>query len=86
MIRAEFIAYLTTDVGCVIVRNDKTGYTVIRNVINGNISGVPVNDPLKPATVCRICKTLGVDIPAIDEVVAAQAVVEALHRHHNGNS
>ena len=82
MNRQEFLTYLT-DNGCVIVRTDKQGYSVIRNVMTGNISGVPLNDPCYAATVCRICKTLGVEPPEC--ALAAVDVVEKAQKKHGNN-
>ena len=79
MNRVDFIKYLQ-ERGCMILREDNQGYAVIRNVINGNMSGVPKNDPLRIVTVCRICKTLDIkDVP-----IEAQSgeIVEIAHNHH----
>jgi hypothetical protein len=57
MTREELIEHLETN-GCVLVRIDKKGYSVYRNVVNSNLSGVPVDNPPFDALVCRICKTL----------------------------
>jgi len=82
MNRQDFLTYLT-DNGCVIVRTDKLGYSVIRNVLTGKISGVPLNDPCYIATVCRICKTLEVDPPecALDAV----EIVDKAQKKHGNN-
>ena len=80
MKRQAFLDFLTSN-GCLILRTDPKGYSVARNVINLKMSGIPKNDPLRPATVCRICKTLGIHPP--EEVMAANAVIEFAHREHN---
>jgi hypothetical protein len=79
MNRDELIKFLT-DSGCVVVRNDKQGYSVIRNVMNGKISGVPREDFILSATVCRICKTLDIESP--EEVKSAQSIVDLAHKNH----
>lgn len=80
MDRADFLTYLLSN-GCTHVRTDKMGYSVVRNVITGKISGVPSNNPLLDATVCRICKTLDVDFP--EQCQAAVSVVELAHNRHS---
>ncbi len=81
MNRATFIKFLE-DNGCALVREDKSGYSVYRNVINGVISGIPVNDPLKAATVCRILKTLCIDdLPENEDLTNAKAIVDSVHRN-----
>jgi len=80
MKRSGFIQYLT-DNGCLIIREDKAGYCVIRNVINAKMSGVPENDPLRLATVCRICKTLEIEPP--DEARSAAEIVDFIHDQHS---
>lgn len=84
MNREEFMAHLTQQ-GCVIVRNDNKGYSIVRNVINFKMSGVPVNNPMRPATVCRICKNLEITLPDGDGLIEANAIIEAAHKHHNPN-
>ena len=79
MNRDHFLTYLTEN-GCVLVRVDNQGYSVVRNVVTGQISGVPVNDPCFHATVCRICKTLGIDPPEC--AVDAMEIVEKAHKKH----
>ena len=51
--------------GCELVREDTKGYSVYRNMLNRNISGVPSSDPLQKFTCCAICKSLGIEHPAI---------------------
>lgn len=81
MKREYFIMHLEA-YNCNLVRPDKKGYSVYRSE-KGLISGVPVNDPLKPATVCRICKTL--DIPSPADMQDAKNLIDKLHDdHHNG--
>ena len=85
MTRAEFLTFLEEN-GCTIARQDKSGYSVCRNVINGLMSGVPKNDPLKPATVCRILKTLGIEeLPDDEEVRKAKPVIDLAHKNHSNN-
>ena len=80
MKREKFISWLL-DNGCLVIRNANSGYTIIRNVINGKISGVPVNDPLKPATICRICLTLEINkVP--EEAKAAEEIIAFAHKAH----
>ncbi len=79
MKRNDLITYLTNN-GCVVVRNDNQGYSVVRNVMTGKISGVPKEEHALPATVCRICKTLGIDSPA--EVQDAQGIIDLAHKNH----
>ena len=55
--------YLTDCCRCVIVRKDKSGYWVIRNLENEKICGVPKNDPLKVFSVHFICKQLEIAPP-----------------------
>jgi hypothetical protein len=64
-------------------RTDKKGYSVIRNVENNKNSGIPKNNPLRPATVCRICKTLEVVLPDSEEVYQANHIIELAHRNHS---
>lgn len=82
MIRQEFIDHLIGN-SCVVVRTDNKGYSIIRNVISAKMTGLPVNDPVLAATVCRICKTLGVDIPVNDYVQGAVEIVEIAHKNHS---
>lgn len=82
MIRADVIEHLRS-CGCIELRKDAKGYSVIRNVINGKMSGVPANDPLRAATVCRICKTLEVEIP--EDARGAEYIVNLAHENHNNN-
>lgn len=66
MTQDELIEHLQ-DCGCKIVRRANRGYTVMRNLINGKMSGVPVPTgaagQLRPTTICQVCKTLEVTIP-----------------------
>lgn len=82
MTKEELVDHLTTN-GCIVVREDSRGYAVVRNVINGNMSGVPaatnVNGQLRPATVCRTCRTLGVEIPP--EAMQAADIVDYIHKN-----
>lgn len=82
MKREEFIKYLS-DNACNIIRTDKAGYSVCRNIVNGAMSGVPVTDPVYPATACRICKTLGIAPP--DEVLEAKEIIDLAHKKHGRN-
>lgn len=84
MKRDHFIMYLTEVRNCIIVRDDKSGYSIIRNPENDAQSGVPKNDPLRAATVCRICKTLHIDSP--DEAKSAQGIIDIADKHHSENS
>lgn len=79
MIRSLFILYLT-DNGCIVIRTDKSGYLVTRNVINMKMSGVPYGDTLRSATVCRICKTLDIEPP--EEAKKAAELIELIHNKH----
>ncbi len=79
MIRSDLINYLEQS-ECIVVRNDRRGYTVMRNVLSGKMSGIPKDVELYPASVCRICKTLGVETP--EEARLAQAIVDAAHKRH----
>ncbi len=79
MNRIDLIRYLT-DNGCILVRHDKQGYSVIRNVMNGKISGVPKEEYILSATVCRICKTLDIESP--EGVKSAQAIIDLAHKNH----
>lgn len=79
MNRDELIAFLTSD-GCVVVREDKRGYTVIRNVMSAKISGVPKDYEILDATACRICKTL--DIKPPEGVLSAQTIIDIAHKNH----
>ena len=59
------VVYLES-LGCTEVRKDKNGMYVMRNTATGKISGVPMasnGDILKDATVCNVCRQLGVDVP-----------------------
>lgn len=77
MIRSELIEFLEEN-GCVLVRVDKKGYSVYRNVVNSNISGVPKDEEPHDSLVCRICKTL--EIPHPPAVAEAAALIEAVHK------
>jgi len=82
MNRSIFLIHLETK-GCIVIRHDTTGYSVVRNIKNGLMSGVLVNDPLRAASVCRICKTLGLtdgDLPA--EAQPAKEIIELAHKNH----
>ncbi|QEC76868.1 hypothetical protein [Mucilaginibacter ginsenosidivorax] len=79
MNRDAFIKYLT-DNGCVVVRNANQGYSVVRNVMNGKISGVPKEEEVYNITACRICKTLEVDPPKESE--DGQGIVDLAHKNH----
>lgn len=83
MNRTAFIDFLT-DNGCVVVRTDKKGYSILRNVITGKISGVPADDPTLPATVCRICKTLELNALPEEAAIAAE-IIEIAHKNHGKN-
>ncbi len=62
------------------MRHANQGYSVVRNVMSGKISGIPKEDFILAATVCRICKTLGVDSP--ESVKEAQEIVDLAHKNH----
>jgi hypothetical protein len=81
MNREDFLTYLSEN-ACMLVRTDKRGYSVVRNVITSRMSGVPIDDPLYMALVCRICKTLGIEPPAC--AVSAVDIVERAHKKHGG--
>lgn len=75
MQRDHFIIHLEA-FGCTLIREDKKGYSCYRNVQHGTKSGVPEAGPdgtLGPATICRICKTLRIDIP---NEVAVKGIVD----------
>jgi hypothetical protein len=78
MNRNAFLQFLKES-GCSIEHRNP-GYAVCRNVVNGKMSGVPIADPVYPATACRICKTLGIDPP--DEVQVAVEIIDIAHRRH----
>ncbi len=83
MSRQEVLDFLLTN-GCVLVRDDNQGYSVIRNVQTGKMSGLPVNDPPRPATVCRICKNLGIDdLPKDEAIQKVRKVVDLVHNKHS---
>lgn len=89
MTKEEFITHLTTYCACIVIREDNAGYTVVRNVINGKMSGVSSasnpNGQLRPATICRICRTLGVEnIP--EEAATAVEIVDYVHKNHSGDN
>ena len=79
MNRKEFLDHILSS-GCVLVRTAKGVYAIVRNVVTGEVSGVPVDDPLRPATACRICKTL--DIAPPEAAMSAQEIVDLAHRNH----
>lgn len=82
MNREEFMDFLLTN-GVVVVRLDRQGYNIVRNTLTGKMSGVPENDPIKAATVCRICKNLGLDeLPENEHVREAKAIIDAAHEEH----
>ena len=87
MEREKFINYLENN-SCVVVRHDNSGYSIMRNVINLQMSGIPKNNPktgkLRPATMCRVCITLGVDIP--EGATESISIIDAIHNHRNGNT
>lgn len=70
MKREYFIIHLEAH-GCTLIREDRKGYSCYRHRDNGTKSGVPKADAdgmLGAATICRVCKTLGIEIPkAISE-------------------
>lgn len=81
MTRQDFIDYLeANDVETVRIANQ--GYNVMRNINTRKMSGVPVTDPPLDATVCRICKTLGVPPPE-ESAKAAQALIDHIHQQFN---
>lgn len=82
MTREDFIDYLLAN-GCEIVRIANQGYHVMRNIESKNLSGVPITDPPLDATVCRICKTLGVKPPDVSS--GAQALIDHIHEQFNGD-
>ena len=77
MTREDFIDYLIVN-GCEIVRIANQGYHVMRNIQNGKLSGVPVTNPPLSATVCRICKTLGIEPPKAAD--GAKELIENIHK------
>ena len=81
MTREDFIDYLLAN-NCEIVRIANKGYHVMRNVETLKMSGVPVTDPPLAATVCRICKTLDVQPPAIAK--EAKKLIDEIHDKFNG--
>lgn len=83
MTREDFIEYLLEN-GCEIVRIANQGYHIMRNIESQKISGVPVTDPPLDATVCRICKTLGVRSPDVSS--GAQALIDHIHDQFNGDA
>jgi hypothetical protein len=83
MTREDFIDYLTAN-GCEIVRIANQGYHVIRNIESLSLSGVPITDPPLDATVCRICKTLGVKPP--DVSAGPQELIDRIHEEFNGHA
>lgn len=67
--------------GCELVREDKNGgYTVWRNIKTRQISGVPKGENLLPNTVCRLCKTLGIESPA--DLSDHQIIIDEIHDRH----
>ena len=79
MKRDDFINFLLEN-SCVIVRTDKTGYSVIRNTANEEMSGVPANDPLKPTTVCLVCRNLKLEsIPDEADIYLAKVTIDKVH-------
>jgi hypothetical protein len=79
MKKEDFQQYLEQN-GCVLVRVDNRGYSIYRNVLTGMMSGVPATDPCYPATMCRICKTLGIEPPECAH--AAIDIIEKAHKQH----
>lgn len=80
MQRDEFIKHLIST-GCLVVREANQGYSVVRNVVSGAISGVPkanASGEIRTATMIRICATLGVCRPEhlIDEALGFDAAQE----------
>ena len=80
MIQSELVSHLT-ECGCVVVREDKNGYFVMRNPINGEFSGVPVptakNGHYKPSTICQICKKLCV--PVHEDGKSAEGIIDHIN-------
>ena len=79
MTQRDLIEHLQNN-GCIVIREDKAGYVVMRNVITAKMSGVPVPSNgahYKSATVCRICKTLDATIP--DEATKAVGIINYIH-------
>lgn len=69
---------------CELVRTAKQGYTVWRNKDDRKkMSGVPAGEDLLPMTVCRTCKTLGIDAPL--SLVFEKKVIDEIHNNHNSN-
>ena len=83
MTQAEFIKHLRDHCGCIVIREDRN-YSVVRNVINAKMSGVPkgsnASEQMRAATICRVCKTLDTTIP--EEAVKAAEVVDIIHENH----
>lgn len=82
MTQEQLINYLKEN-GCIVIRTDPKGYAVMRNVINGKMSGVSVptsqTGNYRHPTVCRTCKTLGVNPP--EEAKEAEGVINTLHEN-----
>lgn len=73
------VVYLESK-NCEVVRIDKKGYYVMRNLSNGKISGVPVpregSEDLDEVTISLICKNLRVESPPnsspeVEELITA---------------
>lgn len=79
MTRIDFIDYLVQN-GAEIVRIANQGYHVMRK--EGKMSGVPTTDPPLNATVCRICRTLEVEIP--DVARDASTLIDHIQDRFNG--
>lgn len=83
MTREDFIDYLTAN-GCETVRIANQGYNVMRNIESSTLSGVPITDPPLDATVCRVCKTLGVKPP--DVSAGPKELIDRIHEEFNGTA
>lgn len=83
----ELIKHLEEN-GCLTVRVDKRGYVVMRSPITGKITGVPVpkskDGEYLPATICHICKNMGVEIP--DCAKTAEEIISYVHANHINNN
>jgi len=71
MLKQIYLVCYLESKNCKEVRQSKNGYFVMRNKLNGKISGVPKatadNGFLKEETICNICNTLEVEIPPSSE-------------------
>lgn len=82
MIRDIFIEHLELNCNCEVVRHDKKGFSVIRVIGTKTISGIPKGENLNNITICRICNTLGVEVPEFAQHV--QPIIDEIEQKHNG--